>query len=129
MKQHPGLLAILACLALPAPAHAQLGDPAAVPPPATHADPYVPPAKRLPSQDTPASGAALRGQALQKLQQRFAQADLDGDGRLTLAEAQKAGLGFVVQHFDQIDSAHRGAVSFDDLKAFFAQRRKDASAR
>jgi hypothetical protein len=91
--------------------------------------PYLPPDKRTPSSEPAASGPALRMQAIQKLKQRFEQADLDGNGRLTRDEASKAGLGFVVQHFDEIDSAHRGAVSFDELKAYLVERRKQARAQ
>lgn len=89
-------------------------------------DPYVPPAKRLPSHERPASGEALRQQALAKLKQRFEQADLDASGALTEEEARKAGLGFVANHFAQIDAAHSGKVSFDDLRRYMAQRRKEA---
>lgn len=91
-------------------------------------DPYVPPAKRLPSHERPASGEALRQQALGKLKQRFEQADLDASGALTEEEARKAGLGFVAKHFAQIDTARSGKVSFDDLRRYMAQRRKEAMA-
>jgi len=91
--------------------------------------PYLPPDKRTPSSEPAASGPALRLQALQKLKQRFEQADLDANGRLTREEASKAGLGFVVRHFDEIDSAHHGAVSFDELRAYLVERRKQARAQ
>jgi len=91
--------------------------------------PYLPPDKRMPSSEPAASGPALRMQAIQKLKQRFEQADLDGNGRLTKEEANKGGLGFVVQHFDEIDSAHHGSVSFDELKAYLVERRKQARAQ
>jgi len=100
--------------------------PAQEPAPAAHADPYVPPAQRRPAAGAPASGAALRGQAMGKLKQRFDQADTDGNGQLTLDEARKAGLGMVVKNFDQIDHAHSGHVSFDDLKAYLILRRGEA---
>ena len=91
--------------------------------------PYLPPDKRTPSSEPAASGPALRMQAIQKLKQRFEQADLDANGRLSKDEANKAGLGFVVQHFDEIDSAHRGSVRFDELKAYLVERRKQARAQ
>lgn len=97
--------------------------------PAGRADPYLPPAKRVPSSEAAASGEALRAQALQKLKQRFDQADLDANGSLTLDEARHAGLGYVAQHFADIDSAHSGKVSFEDLRHYMAQRRKDALQR
>src|SRR5471032_1427660 len=74
----------------------------------------------------PASGPALRGQAMEKLRQRFKQADTDGNGQLTLEEARKAGLGMVVKNFDEIDTAHSGHISFDDLKAYLRLRRSEA---
>ncbi|CAN7268962.1 EF-hand domain-containing protein [Pseudoduganella sp. LjRoot289] len=92
-------------------------------------DPYVPPAKRLPSHERPAAGEALRQQALAKLKQRFEQADLDASGALTEEEARKAGLGFVANHFAQIDTARSGKVSFDDLRRYMAQRRKEAMSQ
>ncbi|MES2324345.1 MAG: EF-hand domain-containing protein [Pseudomonadota bacterium] len=86
--------------------------------------PSLPPALRSkPSPDTPASGAALRAQAVQKLKARFEQADLDASGSLTVDEARSAGLGYVVNHFGDIDSAGRGKVSFDDLKKHLQARR------
>jgi hypothetical protein len=86
--------------------------------------PALPPHLRTPSAQPAASGQALRNEALRKLQKRFEQADLDASGSLTRDEAERAGLGFVVASFDQIDSAKRGKVSFDDVKKFMQQRRK-----
>lgn len=96
---------------------------------APRADPYVPPAKRVPSPETAASGEALRVQALQKLKLRFEQADLDANGSLTLDEARRAGLGYVADHFDEIDRARNGKVSFEDLRLYMAQRRREALQR
>jgi hypothetical protein len=91
---------------------------------ANNPGPYLPPALRTPSAVPPASGQALRNEAMQKLKRRFEQADLDASGSLTRDEAQRAGLGFVVASFDDIDSGGRGKVSFDDVKKFMQQRRK-----
>jgi len=71
----------------------------------------------------------LQYQAMQKLKKRFEEADLDGNGSLSREEAHKAGLGFIEKNFDHIDSAQRGAVSFEDLKAFIIQRREEARSR
>ncbi|NRR33180.1 EF-hand domain-containing protein [Oxalobacteraceae bacterium] len=101
--------------------------PASVPVP--RPEPYVPPALRKAPSAPPAAGAQLRQQAMQKLRQRFEEADLDASGSLTREEARRAGLGFVDQHFDQIDSAQRGKISFDELSAFLHQRHKEAMAR
>jgi hypothetical protein len=85
--------------------------------------PMLPPALRKHSGEVPASGAALRLQAINKLKLRFEQADLDASGSITRDEAQAAGLGYVVAHFDEIDSGKRGKVSFDDLRKYMQQRR------
>lgn len=85
--------------------------------------PSLPPALRKPAPDAPASGAALRAQAMQKLRTRFEQADLDASGSLTVDEAHAAGLGYVVTHFRDIDHAGRGKISFDDLKKYLQDHR------
>lgn len=108
------------------PARPSLADPA---PGAAPLDPYLPPDKRTPARARPAEGAALRQQALDKLRQRFQEADLDASGNLTQEEARKAGLGFVAQHFDAIDTAHSGKVSFADLQTYLQQRAQSASRR
>ena len=118
--------ALVLMLAGTGPAAAQTAQESAPGALAAHADPYVPPAQRLPAAGAPASGPALRGQAMEKLRQRFKQADTDGNGQLTLEEARKAGLGMVVKNFDQIDTAHSGHISFDDLKAYLILRRSEA---
>ena len=141
-------LAMLGALALQA--GAAVGQPATTNAPATaatapaqtqvqsmmqaapqHADPYVPPVMRRPPRDGDqgASGPALQYQAMQKLKQRFEEADADGSGSLSREEARKAGLGFVDKNFDHIDSAKRGNVSFDDLKTYLMQRREEARSR
>ncbi|WP_144158451.1 EF-hand domain-containing protein [Paraburkholderia sp. BCC1885] len=58
-----------------------------------------------------------------KLQARFAAADIDHDGKLTLAEAQ-AGMPRVAAHFAQIDADHKGYVTLDDIERYAAQRRQ-----
>jgi hypothetical protein len=85
--------------------------------------PYLPPALRTPSAQPPASGQALRNEAMQKLKRRFEEADLDASGSLTRDEAQKAGLGYVVASFDDIDTAKKGRVNFADVKKYMQQRR------
>jgi hypothetical protein len=87
------------------------------------ADPVVPPALRQAPRDKGASGDELRQQVLQKLKARFDAADADHDTRLTQDEAKAGGLGFVTQHFADIDTAQRGSVSFDDVRKFVQARR------
>ncbi|MBV8049167.1 MAG: EF-hand domain-containing protein [Paludibacterium sp.] len=85
-------------------------------------DPYVPPrvkararAKGVAPMTT---GATLQAQALGKLQKKFNEADSDHSGRVSKAQAQRAGFGYMVNHFDAIDTHHRGSVSFDELKTY-----------
>ncbi|MFB8831910.1 EF-hand domain-containing protein [Azotobacter sp. CWF10] len=68
------------------------------------------------------AGTALaepaRGERLQaELQQRFARADSNGDGRLTAEEA-KAGMPFVARHFAAIDAEGQGSVGLEQVRAF-----------
>lgn len=90
----------------------------------TGVDVQLPPALRnRPAAEAPAAGAALRAQALAKLEAQFRAADADGNGSLTLDEAKR--FGFVARQFDDIDAAHRGAVTFDDLRAYLARKNAD----
>ncbi|MBI5255709.1 MAG: EF-hand domain-containing protein [Burkholderiales bacterium] len=104
------IAAWLALLALPA----QAADESMIP----RADPWVPPAARRPSLLPPTEGAALQAQVNAKLLQRFAAADTAGYGSITAAQAQRAGLGFVSQHFERIDTQRTGSVTFQELRRF-----------
>ncbi|MFC5461722.1 EF-hand domain-containing protein [Massilia niabensis] len=106
------LFVSVAHLAAPAAAQAPIG-----------VDGLVPPALRIRPAEPPAAGAALRAQALAKLEAQFRAADLDGNGSLTLEESK--GFGFVASHFDDIDAGRRGAVTFDDLRAYLARAKAD----
>lgn len=97
--------------------------------PVNHPGPYLPPHLRSPAPQTPASGQALKNEAMLKLQRRFEEADLDASGSVTRDEAKRAGLGFVDANFDEIDSTGRGKVSFDDVRKFMVQREKATRAR
>jgi hypothetical protein len=68
-----------------------------------------------------AVGAAQAQSAAQlaQMQSRFAAADKDGDGKLTLAEAQ-AGMPRVAANFSKIDRAGKGYVTVDEIKAAMA---------
>lgn len=88
------------------------------------ADAQLPPALRnRPFDAPPAAGAALRVQALAKLEAQFRAADLDGDRNLSREEAK--GFGFVSRHFDAIDTRGRGAVSFDELRSYLQKAQTD----
>ena len=82
-------------------------------------DAMVPPALRVRPAEPPATGEALRVQALAKLEAQFKAADADGNGSLSVDEAKA--FGFVSRHFDEIDVGGRGLVTFDDLRAYLAR--------
>ena len=67
--------------------------------------------------------AGNRQQARQQLEQRFAAADADHDGKLTKAEAQ-AGMPRLAAHFDEIDSAHAGAVTLRQIERWLMARKR-----
>jgi Ca2+-binding EF-hand superfamily protein len=52
---------------------------------------------------------------LERLPERFAAADRDGDGRLTREEA-RAGMPGVYKRFDTLDRAKRGWLTLDELR-------------
>ncbi|HEU4851717.1 MAG TPA: EF-hand domain-containing protein [Telluria sp.] len=86
-------------------------------------DGMVPPALRVRPAERPAVGATLRAQALAKLEAQFRAADVDGNGSLSVEEAK--GFGFVSRNFDAIDADRRGAVTFDDLRAYLARAKAE----
>jgi hypothetical protein len=125
-------IAMLAILLSAAGARAQAPQPEAAPAMMSaqaNADAYVQPTMRRPPRDASSGPVLLRYQAMQRLKKRFEDADIDRSGSLTRDEARKAGLGFIDKNFDHIDSAQRGAVSFDDLNAYLLQRREEARSR
>jgi Ca2+-binding EF-hand superfamily protein len=50
-----------------------------------------------------------------EVEKRFAAADKDGDGKLTLDEA-KAGMPRVYKNFSKIDKGSKGFVTLEDIK-------------
>ncbi|RKU03828.1 hypothetical protein C7H84_09070 [Burkholderia sp. Nafp2/4-1b] len=105
-------------------AFAQASD-AATPPRARQAqlgDPYVPPAARKPTAGTQTTGAALHAQVVRKLAQQFGAADTQNTGSITEAQARAAGLGYVANHFRQIDASGSGRVSFSDVQRYMQAR-------
>ncbi|WP_175687008.1 EF-hand domain-containing protein [Burkholderia anthina] len=85
-------------------------------------DPYVPPAARKPTAGTQTTGAALHAQVVRKLARQFGAADTQNTGSITQAQARAAGLGYVANHFRQIDSSGRGRVSFSDVQHYMQAR-------
>lgn len=68
-----------------------------------------------------ASEATRQERFAQKLQERFTNADANGDGRLTAEEAD-GNMPRVFQHFSEIDSAGRGSVTLDEIRAYLASQ-------
>ena len=89
-------------------------------------DPWVPLETRKAAATAPASaptsGAELQAQVERKLKQAFDAAVVNSDGTLTSAQANAAGLGFVVKHFAEIDQGKRGVVRFEDVMRFMNAR-------
>ncbi|MBU9342059.1 EF-hand domain-containing protein [Burkholderia multivorans] len=111
-------------VALSAAAFAQASD-AAAPARARQAqlgDPYVPPAARRPTAGTQTTGAALHAQVVRKLARQFSAADTQNTGSITEAQARAAGLGYVANHFRQIDASGSGRVSFSDVQRYMQTR-------
>ncbi|MBU9613274.1 EF-hand domain-containing protein [Burkholderia multivorans] len=109
---------------LSAAAFAQASD-AAAPARARQAqlgDPYVPPAARRPTAGTQTTGAALHAQVVRKLARQFSAADTQNTGSITEAQARAAGLGYVANHFRQIDASGSGRVSFSDVQRYMQTR-------
>ena len=85
-------------------------------------DPCVPPSlrKALPVERNATQGAALRDEVEQRLRAPFEAAARDG--MLTREQANAAGLGFIVRHFDAMDRSGQGAIRFEDYKRFLRER-------
>ncbi|MGB6056563.1 MAG: EF-hand domain-containing protein, partial [Burkholderiaceae bacterium] len=60
---------------------------------------------------------AMRAKMAAKFDARFKAADTDGDGALSKAEAQAAGMQKIVAHFDQLDANHDGKLTREELRA------------
>src|SRR5712691_10295340 len=58
-----------------------------------------------------------------KMAERFKQADTNGDGMISRAEA--AALPMIAKHFDEIDANKDGQVTADELRAFHEKRRAE----
>lgn len=85
-------------------------------------DPALPEALRHTRPAPPSEGAALQAQVDAKLRSRFESADTSGQGHISRAQAEAAGLGFVARHFDAIDSGGHGSVSWAQVQAYIAYR-------
>ncbi|MFM0596468.1 hypothetical protein [Paraburkholderia dilworthii] len=73
-------------------------------------------------------GQALREQVLANLKRRFTAAADPSTHLLTQAAAKQAGLGYIADHFHDIDRSGGGYVSFDDLERYLRQKNGPAFA-
>ena len=95
---------------------------------APHLDPGRPPlaqqqAAQAENRVRPASvGATLDADSQRLLRASFDAADRAHRGSLTREEAQAGGFGWVTNHFDEIDTAHAGRVSFDEVARYYKSR-------
>ncbi len=89
-------------------------------------DPWLPEDTRKAASAAPApvaaSGADLQKQVTLKLKKSFDAAVVNTDGTLSAAQADAAGLGFVVKHFTEIDQRKLGVVRFEDVTRFMRSR-------
>ena len=85
-------------------------------------DPWLPPAARSAPLAAETRGAALQQQVMAKLEAQFLAADAAGRGAISLSEARRAGWGFAVQNFEQLDTQGRGEIRLQDLRAFMQKR-------
>jgi hypothetical protein len=66
------------------------------------------------------------GSARQNFAERFRAANTNGDGRLTLAQAQAGHMPVIARNFAAIDTAGKGYVTLEDIRAY---RQQVAAAR
>lgn len=72
---------------------------------------------------TPSTGTQLQQQAQQRVEARLgANSALSNGASITKAQAQSSGLGYIAQHFDQIDTAHTGRVSMGDVQQYLQKQ-------
>jgi hypothetical protein len=78
----------------------------------------------------PASvGATLNSEAEAHLRASFDAADVAHRGTLSREEARAGGFGWIANHFDAIDTARAGRVSFDDVRRYLKARDANAAKR
>ena len=67
----------------------------------------------------PTTGNALQQQAQQRIEAHLgANGVLANGAAITKTQAAGSGLGYIAQHFGEIDSAHSGRVSMDDVRRY-----------
>ncbi|CAN7616567.1 2-oxoglutarate dehydrogenase [Trinickia sp. LjRoot230] len=73
----------------------------------------------------PTTGTALQQQAQLRLEVRLgANTVLSNGAAVTKAQAQSNNLGFIAKHFDEIDSAHTGRISMNDVRQYLQRKQR-----
>ncbi|RZF29749.1 2-oxoglutarate dehydrogenase [Paraburkholderia sp. UYCP14C] len=73
----------------------------------------------------PTTGSTLQQQAQQRMESRLgANSVLSNGSSITKAQAQSNGLGYIAKHFDEIDSAHSGRVTLNDVRQYLQQHQQ-----
>lgn len=73
----------------------------------------------------PTTGTTLQQQAQQRVEDRLgANSVLSNGSTITKAQAQSNGLGYVARHFDEIDTAHSGRVTLNDVRQYLQQHQQ-----
>jgi hypothetical protein len=137
LRPHPlSLAGLLVCGITAIPAAAQTGpmddlsQPAQPPlagPPPVYSPPSPPGGRTAPLAGTgttvpPGDGEGGSSRAA-RIVARFRAANTKNNGRLTLQQAQTAGLTPVVRHFAELDPTNRGYITLQDIRAFIQKMR------
>ncbi|MBB3001692.1 2-oxoglutarate dehydrogenase [Paraburkholderia tropica] len=78
-----------------------------------------------PAPVTPSTGTQLQDAAQSRIEARLgANASLSNGASITKTQAQDSGLGYIAQHFDQIDTAHTGRVSMSDVRTYLQKQQR-----
>ncbi|MCC8402560.1 2-oxoglutarate dehydrogenase [Paraburkholderia sp. MMS20-SJTN17] len=73
----------------------------------------------------PTTGSALQQQAQQRVENRLGANSVFSNGSsITRSQAQSNGLGYIAKHFDEIDTAHSGRVTLNDVRQYLQQHQQ-----
>jgi hypothetical protein len=72
------------------------------------------------------TGRALQNQIVADFKKRFDAAADPATHLLTATQAKSAGWGYVADHFNEIDAANKGSVSFSDLMRYLRSKKGPA---
>lgn len=100
-------------------------------PPMSRSPEYAPPSEpafaspepNLGSPGQPAAPQQGGGSRVARFLQMFREANTTNDGRLTLQQAQAAGLTPVVRHFAELDPTDKGYVTVQGIRSYVQTRR------